>query len=488
MYPKDCSAARFLQRGVGADGGATAEAVSAVESNCGSGVHASVLRMSYHSRVLIVAVSAAFLLPALAYADTISECRIGAYRLGDSTLVDIAPSDDGTLRWRKFDGTTGKLHKAADDTWTSTYGWSDRPDGKTVSFSACPSKDIHFDKIPGHQIDFDVAETTFESHGVKLAGRLILPKGKEAVPIVVLLHGAERESARDSYFLQRMFPAEGVGAFVYDKRGTGVSGGTYTQVFELLADDAVAAMREARRLAGPRAGRVGYQGGSQGGWIVPLAVSRAAVDFAIVSFGLAVSVIDEDQEEVALEMRLKGHTAEETAEALEVADAAERVIESKFTAGFKRFDEVRAKYRNEPWYKDLHGNFTWMLLPYNETELREKGKALVWGTPFRYDPMPTLRAVKTPQLWILGEDDLEAPSAETSRRLKALGAEGHPITLALYPGAEHGMTEFEAKPDGERVSTRYSAGYFAMMRDFATSGRLTGPYGKSVITLPKPAP
>ena len=180
--------------------------------------------MSYHSRVLIVAVSAAFLLPALAYADTVSECRIGALSPRRFDLVDIAPSDDGTLRWRKFDGTTGKLHKAGDDIWTSTYGWSDRPDGTTVSFSACPSKDIHFDKIPGHQIDFDVAETTFESHGVKFAGPAGAAQRKEAVPIVVLLHGAERESARDSYFLQRMFPAEGVGAFVYDKRGTGASG------------------------------------------------------------------------------------------------------------------------------------------------------------------------------------------------------------------------------------------------------------------------
>ena len=83
---------------------------------------------------------------------------------------------------------------------------------------------------------------------------------------------------------------------------------------------------------------------------------------------------------------------------------------------------------------------------------------------------------------------MEAPSAETRRRLKTLRAEGHPITLALYPGAEHGITEFETKPDGERVSTTYCAGYFAIMRDFARTGRLSGPYGKSVITLPKPAP
>jgi uncharacterized protein len=49
-----------------------------------------------------------------------------------------------------------------------------------------------------------------------------------------------------------MFPAQGIGAFVYDKRGTGISGGTYTQDFSVLADDAVVAMKDAKRLAGTR--------------------------------------------------------------------------------------------------------------------------------------------------------------------------------------------------------------------------------------------
>jgi len=146
---------------------------------------------------------------------------------------------------------------------------------------------------------------------------------------------------------------------------------------------------------------------------------------------------------------------------------------------------VRAKYRSEPWYKDLHGNYTYLILPFSEGELREKGKAFVFGTPFRYDPMPTLRALKAPQLWILGEDDLEAPSAPTASRLKALAAQGRPITLAVFPHAEHGIYEFETAPDGERENTRNADGYFALMRDFARDGRLKGPYGSSIVTLPK---
>jgi pimeloyl-ACP methyl ester carboxylesterase len=423
---------------------------------------------------------------ALSSESTETDCHISTYRFMDGEIVDIAQSEGNTLRWRKFDGTTGALHRKQDGLWTSTLGWTDRPDGHTVSFTRCSQGEIEFDRKKAYRVPFDATDTVFKGRGgTKLAGRLVLPKGNDPVPIVVLIHGAERDSARDSYALQRLLPAENVGAFVYDKRGTGGSEGKYTQDFVTLADDAVAAMQEAKRIAGRRCARIGYQGGSQGGWVAPLAATRAAVDFVIVSFGLAVSVIDEDQQQVALEMRLKGHTQDEISKALEVASAAEALFESGFTKGFENFDAVRAKYRHELWYKDLHGNFTHFILPYTASEIREKGKDFIFGTPFRYDPMPTLSAVKAPQLWILGEDDLEAPSTETSRRIKTLIGEGKPITLAIFPHAEHGMTEYELASNGERVSTRYAAGYFTMMRDFARNGRLTASYGSSVIVKPK---
>src|SRR5207253_9286130 len=114
------------------------------------------------------------------------------------------------------------------------------------------------------------------------------------------------------------------------------SDGKYTQDFDTLADDAVAAMREAKRIAGTRCARSGYQGGSQGGWVAPLAATQAPVDFVIVSLGLAVSVIDQDQEEVALEMGFIGHSQGEISRALEVAGAAEALVESGVATGFER--------------------------------------------------------------------------------------------------------------------------------------------------------
>ena len=222
-------------------------------------------------------------------ASPLQECHIGPYLLSDGSVVDIAPSTDDALRWRRFDGTTGALHKTTTSQWTSTPGWTDRGDGKSVSFGECDSGSIEFDGVRGERIAFDVREATFHSRGTALAGRLVMPAGSSAAPVVVLVHGSEQDSALDWNFLQRLLPAHGVGAFVYDKRGTGHSAGTYTQDFSLLADDAVAAMREARRLAGPRLTRIGYHGGSQGGWVAPIAANRGARVAELSSAAIAIS-------------------------------------------------------------------------------------------------------------------------------------------------------------------------------------------------------
>ncbi len=436
---------------------------------------AQVLRAAGLAAVMLMAVPAA--------ARAADDCHVGAYRLADGSFVDVAPSvDDDGLRWSRFDGSTGLLTALPGGGWKSTLGWTDRPDGKMVSFSPCAAGEISFDGMAGRRIAFDVTPARFTSHGVTLVGRLVLPPGGERVPIVVLVHGSEQDSALATYPLQRVLPAAGVGAFVYDKRGTGASGGHYTQDFSLLADDAVAAMREARRLAGPRLGRIGYHGGSQGGWVAPLAANRAPVDFVIVAFGLAVSVIDEDQEAVEIEMREKGHSPEEIAKGQEVAAAAEEVFASGFTRGFDRLDAVRAKYGHEPWYKDVHGDFAHFILPYSKAQLLAMAPKYRWGTPFYYDPMPALRADTTPQLWVVGGEDYEAPAVETGRRITSLIDAGRPFTLADFPHAEHGITLFDTAPDGERLSTRWEPGYYAMIRDYARDGALHGGYGEAVVT------
>ncbi len=438
------------------------------------------------SAIISSLICAASPLMAGAATDMTKDCHIGSYRLSDGKSVDIAPSDEGTLRWRMFNGETGQLHRQKDGTWMSTYGWTGRPDGKTVSFSDCNNGGITFANEHGMRIAFDVTNTTFYSNGTKLRGRLILPKGHGKIPVVVLVHGSEHDSALDFYALQRMFPAQGIGAFVYDKRGTGVSDGTYTQNFAILADDAVAALNEAKHLTGSRLGRIGYQGGSEAGWVVPLAASHAHVDFAIVSFGLAVTVLEEDQESVALDMYFHHHSSSDTVKALELARAGEYVVETGGQRGYEKFDSLRRKYKSEPWYKDVHGDFLFVVLPLDEKQITAAAKAYgVNTTPFDYQPMPVLQNSTTPQLWVLGADDLDAPSAVTAKRIKSLIVDGKPYTLAVYPGAEHGMTLYELNAKGERLSTRFAPGYFDMMADFIRVGAIRSHYANAQITQPE---
>jgi dienelactone hydrolase len=410
-------------------------------------------------------------------------CNIGAYKLADGQIIDIGSGEGESLRWRTLEGKSGSLVRRG-GAWVSHIGWASRPDGMTVSFGACSAGAITFGGRKGRRLSLKVTETTFESDGVRLVGRLVMPEGDEPAPVVVLVHGAEHDSALDNNYLQRILPAQGVGAFVYDKRGTGASGGSYTQDFERLARDVVAAMHEARRLAGVRVTRIGYQGGSQGGWVAPLAAKLEPVDFVIVSFGLAVNVLEEDQEAIALEMRLKGHSPEEIAKGQAIGAAAGVVWESNFTKGIDTLVALEDEYRSAPWFKDLHGNFTWAFLGKTAAQVRKMAADFTWGTSFHYDGLSTLASLRTPELWVLGGQDLDAPSAETSRRIGALIAAGHPITLAIYPKAEHGMTEFDVGPGGERIPTRYGQDYFRMLADFARHGRLTRHYGDEVTRYP----
>lgn len=417
-----------------------------------------------------------------ASSDRHGDCRIGSYQLRDGSDVDIGAGEGIHLRWRRKDGTSGELTEGSNGQWTSTLGWTGRADGKHVSFADCRTGRIVFDGVPGRRMVFEVSETVFQGAGARLAGRLVMPKGSAKVPVVVLVHGSEHDAARDFYALQRQLPSEDIGVFVYDKRGTGASGGRYTQDYLLLADDAIAAVHEAKRLAGDRVGRVGYQAGSQGGWVAPLAAKIEPVDFIIVGFGLAVSPLDEDREAIALDMTRQGYGADVMAKAMQLADATAAILRSDFRDGYDRLAALRTQYAGEPWFKYVHGDFSFFLLETPEATLREKGPVMLAGVPADYDPMPVLRHLDTPQLWILGEDDTEAPSAETAQRLRGLIGQGRPITLAIFPHADHGIYEYETNAAGERLSTRNPDGYFTMMRDFIRKGRLDSRYGSSAIT------
>ncbi len=413
-------------------------------------------------------------------------CHIGVYRLADGTLVDVGPTDDARLRWRQIDGAFGRLTEQADGEWVSTLGLTDRSDGVKVAFGDCSGGRIRFAGMDGERLRLLVKDTTFKSNGETLFGRLILPEGDAEVPIVVQVHGSEKYAHSVFNHRQRLYPAAGVGVFVYDKRGTGHSSGRYTQNFDLLSDDAAKALMEARRLAGNRASRVGFEGGSQGGWVAPLAATKTTADFVIVGYGMAEGTLAENREETLQGLRDKGYGADVLAKAGPVADAAGVIMASGFRRGFREMDALKARYGGEPWFKDLEGEFTGQFTRTPSFMLQIFGPMQDEGTSWTYDPMPTLRDLKTPQLWALAAEDREAPEPETRRRLTALAEAGRPITVLEFPATDHGIYEFETAPNGKRTPVRVAEGFTRAVLEFATTGRLGSSSYGTALRFPGP--
>lgn len=323
--------------------------------------------------------------------------------------------------------------------------------------------------------------TTFTSAATTLAGRLVEPAGEPdaARPLVVLVHGSEKTAAIGSVYAY-MLAAQGVSVFVYDKRGTGASAGDYTQNFELLADDAAAALRQARQLADGRFGRAGYFGGSQGGWVAPLAATRSPADFVAVGFGLVVSPIDKDRAQLLDEARQMQLDARSIGQLKQLSRATAELVRSHFTRGFEALADVRRRIGNAPWAATIAGEYSGDMLRMSDADLRRIGRArfdnleLLWD----YDAAATLRRLRVPLLWVLAADDREAPIAETRRILLDLLAAGRPIDAYLFPDTDHGMVEYRSNADGSRSPTRITAGYLRLLADWM-KGSLQPAYGRA---------
>ena len=114
-----------------------------------------------------------------------------------------------------------------------------------------------------------------------LDGTVVAPREPGRYPAVIFVHGAGRGSRSALIDQAEYLASVGVVALVYDKRTVGYS--FANRDFDLLAEDALAAVRVLRERADVDPDRVGLWGVSEGGWVVPIAAARSSdVAFAIL--------------------------------------------------------------------------------------------------------------------------------------------------------------------------------------------------------------
>jgi uncharacterized protein len=445
--------------------------------------------MTVSSLFLRTAALAAAALPLTTLADTPAEppnaCYSGAYKFergGD--YVVISPSDEGALRYRLHGGRSGRLYPDDDRHFHGGPGWASRePRIAEAVFDGCPGKRLEFrleDGPSGVAQRMQVTKTpaSFTSIGNTLYGELYAPPKPQA--LVVLVYGSGQDSAVTFNYVQHLLPIYDIAVFVYDKRGTGRSTGRFTVDFSELADDAVAAVAEARKLLAMPNVAVGLMGESQGGWIAPLAASRAPADFVVVSYGLAISPLDEDREEVLGELRARHYDESVVAKGRELTAITGRILLSRFTDGLEDLRKFKAAYADEKWLHEVEGDFTGPLLRSPDAQFTELRQLLGFDAILDYDAQGALRRVRTPMLWVIAGKDTEAPPVPTLDFVRKLQAEPTQLDIAVFPNADHGMIDVEER-GGELVATVQSPGYYDLLASWIRTRKLEGKFGSALL-------
>ena len=145
-------------------------------------------------------------------------------------------------------------------------------------------------------------DVRFPNGKTTLTGTLTVPPGAAPHPGVVYVSGSGATLREESHWLDSLFISRGIAVLAYDKRGVGQSGGAYpgdlasAETIATLAGDAAAAARFLAAQAGIDRSRVGFYGLSQGGWIIPQATVRSggAVSWALIQSGPTVTQGESD--------------------------------------------------------------------------------------------------------------------------------------------------------------------------------------------------
>jgi dienelactone hydrolase len=296
----------------------------------------------------------------------------------------------------------------------------------------------------------------FASGNLVLAGTLILPGGRPSYPAVFLFHGSEPQG-RD-LATARWFAEQGFAALAYDKRGVGESTGDFRAgPFMDVCDDGLAALAYLKSSKEIDSRHIGVWGMSQGGWLGPLAASRSTdISFVIAVSGPGVSPGEQMLVYYANELRDRGMPEADVRE----ADALRRVVWNYLFTG-KGYDRARQeldKARTKRWFSEVNSQQDRLFEPLQTPfELDRPGSAILrFRREMTYDPIPALRGLRVPALFLFGAEDRLIPVEKSAAVIRdVLTQSGQSdFTIAVFDHDDHGMYVTSGNGSGS-VDPRY---------------------------------
>ncbi len=303
---------------------------------------------------------------------------------------------------------------------------------------------VRLDRIgPAPDKGYREEAVRFRSGGLELEGTARVPAGPGPFPSVVFVHGSGALSRAAYRHEAAMLARLGVASLAFDKRGVGASGGDFrTAGFVDLAADARAAVAALASVEGVDPDRIGFVGTSQGGWIAPLAAAGGDVTFLIVVSGPVVSPAQEDKWDVVRRLRQAGFDAEAEAEAMHVMREWDHGIR---TGDWSRFIDAREKARSAQWFRAslMHTGATFT------ADISEEYAR--WYRGFiDHDPLPVLRRLDIPMLFLYAREDEHIDAMESYSILKReIIAAGRDVSAVVFEGYDHSLRRLGA--DGTRL-------------------------------------
>ena len=262
---------------------------------------------------------------------------------------------------------------------------------------------------PSH---FTTNNLRFVSKGDTLAATILKPPHPSAA--VVLVHGSGQEKRMMEFAI--LLANNGMAVITYDKRGVGASGGVYagpevgtnnvdSANLNLLSIDASVAADTL--LAGISDDRIplGLMGGSQAGWIIPLAASKNNhINFMVIFSGALIT-------------------------------ARQQLRFQFYTNGNNKF-----------W----------------DTHTEEDARNHLFNDADRYqfvdtDPNAVLSNLSIPALWIYGGKDIQVPVKLSIEQLKILQVKNKRYEYKLFPKLGHN-TAFSADKEPVETAIRWIKG------------------------------
>jgi pimeloyl-ACP methyl ester carboxylesterase len=256
----------------------------------------------------------------------------------------------------------------------------------------------------------------------RLAGTLTIPDGPGPFAAAALVHGSGAAGREEFQTFAAYLESSGVAVLATDKRGVGQSGGSFPgprateTAIGALAADARSQVRFLDSLPQIAATRVGLVGDSQAGWVIARAAAQErAVRWAVTLAGPTTTVGETDS-----------------------------------------FTQLAGAEQRPP-----SGTRAQML-----AEVRAQGRS-------GFDPLPSLRGLAIPMLWVYGDDDRNVPTELCVERLQAIKA-GHDFTWVVLP-MTHALIDL---PNGLYSSLRqsrgFNAGLFPAIGDWLRSRAVAG--------------